>query len=198
MKSQPISYNAALKGCGTILADEKAILTDGSSSVRLDNLHLDAHERFPVDVTFDLRPNIPIPDLSFDFFLQQFWQSGDKPDSLLALDKVYGAVGLKVITGSGEAARPANALDVANTTSTENALVLYPNPTGDVLKATYPALQGAAMLSVYDITGRVMQTRIAEKSGLTELDMRGYVPGIYIVELRSTDGQIMRKRFTKK
>lgn len=182
----------------TILADEKAILTDGSSPIRLDNLSLDAHERFPVDVTFELRPDMPIPDLSFDFFLQQFLQSGDTPDSLLALDKVYGAVGLKVIIGSGEAARPANALDVANATSAENALVLYPNPTGDVLKVAYPALPEAGHITVYDITGRVMQTASANQNGLTALDVAAFTPGIYLVELHSGSGEVMRKSFTKK
>ncbi len=79
----------------------------------------------------------------------------------------------------------------------ESSVQLYPNPTGDVLKVSYPALREKGSLTVYDITGRVMQnTPLSAGSSQTELRVRAFIPGTYILEVKTSSVRV-QKRFLK-
>lgn len=80
----------------------------------------------------------------------------------------------------------------------ESSVQLYPNPTDDVLKVAYPALMEVGSLTVYDITGSVMQSnKLPAGSSQTEISVRALAVGMYILELESGPGRI-QKRFVKR
>lgn len=83
--------------------------------------------------------------------------------------------------------------------STENALLLYPNPAEDYLKLKVSDLAGKATLSVFDATGKMViqkQLNLTKNSPYT-LDLDKLVPGVYSLQLQQAD-KVYQESFIKK
>jgi hypothetical protein len=111
---------------------------------------------------------------------------------------VYGAVVLQVVTHPDDGYQNRTALQTVAADTMPNALQLYPNPTGEVLNVGYPALSGMGQVRVFDVRGRLVQQQsLAAGSSLKQVEVNGFVPGLYLVELLSGDGTALRKTFIK-
>lgn len=69
---------------------------------------------------------------------------------------------------------------------------LYPNPVSDFLTIT---LVNAADIRIIDLTGRTVLSE-SLNSGLSRIDLRNTMPGIYLMELRSGQSQ-QRQKFVR-
>ncbi|WP_183906794.1 choice-of-anchor Q domain-containing protein [Rufibacter immobilis] len=78
-------------------------------------------------------------------------------------------------------------------TSTEDRLVLFPNPAGETVKARFRAGRyGRAELS--DVRGRVLQRiNIAPNAGSVDLEIGGHAAGTYILRLYGEEGVLIGK-----
>jgi hypothetical protein len=78
-------------------------------------------------------------------------------------------------------------------TSEQNTISIYPNPTRDIL-TIQNAQSDKTDYSVYDITGRLLQTGSFMKK--KEVDVREFAKGVYFIQLQSQQG-LVSKKFVK-
>lgn len=72
-------------------------------------------------------------------------------------------------------------------------LVIYPNPTRSVF---YVELEEVADITVFDLSGRIVQTLSGGQGGRIEVDLSNYPTGMYFVEVR-TDNAVHRQPVIK-
>ena len=77
----------------------------------------------------------------------------------------------------------------------DSELTLYPNPVSSTLSIS--AEKQYVKVAVYDILGNEIMG-VVPSSTRIELDVRGFVPGVYFIKLEGVDGIIATKRFVKK
>lgn len=83
--------------------------------------------------------------------------------------------------------------------STENALLLYPNPAEDYLKLKISDFDGKATLSVFDATGKMVvqkQLNLTKNNPYT-LDLDKLAPGVYSLQLQQAN-KMYQESFIKK
>jgi hypothetical protein len=74
-------------------------------------------------------------------------------------------------------------------------LIVFPNPVGEMLFVNSYSLMGAAgEISVYNVIGEIVFSTADSK--LKSIDSRSFVPGIYLLEIK-TDEKIFRAKFVK-
>lgn len=76
---------------------------------------------------------------------------------------------------------------------TTNNFFIYPNPAQHFINVVAKEVQEAVLL---DATGRVLQTQKANNNTLT-FNTAHITPGVYVVQLRNTNGSIVAKKFIK-
>jgi ligand-binding sensor domain-containing protein len=81
-------------------------------------------------------------------------------------------------------------LNTAINTLDMPAVSIYPNPVNDLLKIN--GLDNPAILRIYSTDGQLMQTE-SLNSEHTEIDVSGLPKGMYILNLETDDGLIVRK-----
>lgn len=59
----------------------------------------------------------------------------------------------------------------------------YPNPSSGIFNVTLPAVSSNSTLQVLDLTGRVVHTQQVFNQQEVQLDLSGYYPGMYILNL---------------
>lgn len=79
-----------------------------------------------------------------------------------------------------------------------STLELYPNPTKDQVTLSYTGLDNSHQISIFDLTGRLMQL-IQPTLGRTEtvVDMAKYPTGVYIVVVRKEGNLISQHKLIK-
>lgn len=78
-----------------------------------------------------------------------------------------------------------------------NAFSMYPNPANTIVNISYklPNIKGAAQLSIYDLTGRLLQQHpLIESQGTTEVSTVGFSNGLFIVVLSDENGRKESKK----
>ena len=78
----------------------------------------------------------------------------------------------------------------------ENRIKIYPNPTFGVIEIEIQNLDEDAILEIYDLLGKQIQTKILNNS-MTQLDFSNYANGVYFLRFIS-DGKVITKRVIKK
>ncbi|MEO6038338.1 MAG: LamG-like jellyroll fold domain-containing protein, partial [Saprospiraceae bacterium] len=74
---------------------------------------------------------------------------------------------------------------------------ISPNPVGDRLTVTWPALPEVGNeISVYDLIGRLVEKRPVGQDSTVEFDAKNWKPGVYVVVVQSTGG-LASGRFVK-
>ncbi|MBD2757350.1 GEVED domain-containing protein [Spirosoma validum] len=75
------------------------------------------------------------------------------------------------------------------------SMIVYPNPTVDLLRVQVSAGNPLSRIRVFSISGAI----VAEQQGATEqLDVRSLATGVYVVEVTTLSGEVLRQRFIKK
>jgi len=85
-----------------------------------------------------------------------------------------------------------------NETDATTGIRVYPNPAKGVLNIEMNNTankQEPAVLTIYDLSGRVMMSRPAEGENKYQLDISALSKGIYLTELRSAD-HLFRSKFS--
>jgi hypothetical protein len=103
-------------------------------------------------------------------------------------DGIDGAIGesdtITVITGmKGLASKPVRFVDFK----------LYPNPTSGNVVNLDAGIAKVTALNIYDQSGKLVQSRKANKTSLTQINTKGMKPGIYYVEVQTHDGATKAK-----
>ena len=77
-------------------------------------------------------------------------------------------------------------------------MILFPNPTKDLVTLSYKGLDDKHEISIFDLTGRLMQL-VQPTLGHTEtiLDMAKYPVGVYILVLRKEGNLISQHKLIK-
>jgi hypothetical protein len=80
---------------------------------------------------------------------------------------------------------------------------IYPNPSKDIINVsvnsgtTGNAVTQTYVANIYDLAGVMMHTRQVNTNNWTE-DVTAYKAGVYIIELKTTDGNMVGKaKFVK-
>jgi len=91
---------------------------------------------------------------------------------------------------------PDENLSIANTA--ERKMLLYPNPTSDLITILLPELDGRSVLSVIDISGRTVyqQNIYMDHKEILNLDLSFLEPSTYIIIIRNKN-RVIRNRFIK-
>jgi hypothetical protein len=74
---------------------------------------------------------------------------------------------------------------------------LYPNPTNGQLSIHVPPEFGSMILTVSDVAGKVVYRTTGLSSTNNTIDLKHLAPSIYIIELKSEDNKIIRKKLIK-
>ncbi len=77
-----------------------------------------------------------------------------------------------------------------------NELLLYPNPTSNMLNLNINSIQDYNTLKVVDISGRVMLVKSLTKNSIS-LDVSNLSKGMYFVTVQSNDKHVLTKKFIK-
>jgi hypothetical protein len=75
--------------------------------------------------------------------------------------------------------------------------MVYPNPTNSILNIQSKINQTISEVNVYDLLGKKLTNKKVTVS-TTELDLTNYTPGLYVLEVISTDNQRSIHKIVKK
>ncbi|MBU1720921.1 MAG: T9SS type A sorting domain-containing protein, partial [Bacteroidetes bacterium] len=75
---------------------------------------------------------------------------------------------------------------------------LFPNPSSDFVTICSPdTKQPDFSLAVYDLTGRIVETRTGITQSQVTIDVRSYSEGVYIIQVIEASGETIRTKFIK-
>ncbi|MBR4912523.1 MAG: S8 family serine peptidase [Bacteroidales bacterium] len=85
-------------------------------------------------------------------------------------------------------------------TDNDATLSVYPNPTDDVLFVELSGGAGIANVALYDLQGRVVETRRAASLQKTtaSMDMKSVPAGVYVLRVTAVDGKEYHRKIVKK
>lgn len=75
------------------------------------------------------------------------------------------------------------------------SLVVYPNPTVDLLRLQISTGNQLSGIRVFNLSGAMV---LDQPGGSDQLDVRSLTPGVYVVEVITLSGGVVRQRFIKK
>ncbi|MBO2008694.1 T9SS type A sorting domain-containing protein [Siccationidurans soli] len=87
------------------------------------------------------------------------------------------------------------ALALGTTKTTRLAVELAPNPVRDALRVQIAGTIGTQELTVYSVSGKLMLHQQAD--AMATLPVQQLPAGMYLLQVRSTDGQTLTRRFVK-
>lgn len=185
-------------GNGTYLSrdpDTKTVVMDGSQTLELLDLPLAANAKYPIEIEFSLYPGITIPDFRYDFRLRQFtsFEDGEAPEE-------HGSMSFQINTRSGaDIGRKAPTTDAMAQTN-QSAFRIYPNPANDHTVISHIGNEAVEVgIAVYDVVGREMYSSTHETfyNSHKELDLSGYAPGVYLLNITYKNGKEEQLKFVK-
>ena len=68
-----------------------------------------------------------------------------------------------------------------NETTSDNKVTIFPNPTADVIQIQFATANDRNLLELYSADGRLMMSRNINYDTLSQIDMRQYASGTYIL-----------------
>lgn len=78
----------------------------------------------------------------------------------------------------------------------DNGISIYPNPTRDNFTIAFSKIVSGANITLYDVSGKIITRKTVIDQDYVNLRLDG-VSGIYIVEIQTRDGLLIRKRISK-
>jgi Ig-like domain CHU_C associated/Secretion system C-terminal sorting domain len=88
-----------------------------------------------------------------------------------------------------------NSVGIAESALKDNSILIYPNPTSDLINIIKP-YNGNAMVEIRDLTGKVIYSAQSAKE-LTQLDIRYLSNGIYFVKITTSEKSSITKLIVK-
>ena len=86
-------------------------------------------------------------------------------------------------------------ISIRQAVETELSMVVYPNPATDQLRLRLPPNQQVRGVRVYSISG----TQVINQAGAFDLvDVRSLPAGVYLIEVGTVAGRVLRQRFVKR
>jgi hypothetical protein len=181
-----------MKGSGFVAdSREKSVTFDGATTLVLDNISLNANERFPIKIQFMLR------DSTADLDENQFVLHARQYDNGDTTNSIYGAVNFQVNT------HPKTVPTSKNTRipiPQAGNLTVYPNPAGAYITLQLAnADDNTKRIEVYDMVGRrlIIKEAQAFTDGLAALDIKNLAAGMYIVKVSDGKGLSEQQKFVK-
>ncbi len=135
--------------------------------------------------------NSTLPDDNDDYIY--LWNTGAITPSIQDLSAGTYSVTVSNVFGCTQTAN----VVVGNITAVEDLLettnnYIYPNPARNLLLINMPIMQGAGILSIYNLSGQLVQER-AFSSSQKSYDISGLRTGVYLVQLRFGEEVIVQK-----
>ncbi|GAA3510857.1 hypothetical protein GCM10022393_25610 [Aquimarina addita] len=90
-----------------------------------------------------------------------------------------------------------NTLSITNTNSTNNNILVYPNPSSDIITINSEEGLTPSLYSLYDIQGKMIETHTIN-SNSTVLNLEKYTSGIYILKITQNNQKIESFKIIKK
>lgn len=87
-------------------------------------------------------------------------------------------------------------LDVHSLEENNHTILLYPNPAKEEITIFFSSLE-IASIRIMDINGRLIGTENSFSGTQHKINLSGFTPGIYIIELSECSGQKSRYRIIK-
>ncbi|MDH7446731.1 T9SS type A sorting domain-containing protein [Aquimarina sp. 2201CG14-23] len=78
----------------------------------------------------------------------------------------------------------------------ENVLAIYPNPTEGIFTIQLKDIEGESDITIYNIIGGVVKN-FRTRESVIDMNMTGYSSGIYMVQVRNGNKQIVKKLIVK-
>jgi hypothetical protein len=182
-------------GDGTYISrddDTRSVLMDGSQTLELLNIPLEADARYMIDVEFSLHPNVEIPNYTYDFHLRQYGRDEDG----VREDVYYGSMSFQINTVNEDAGRRKTVHpDEEAINGRTSAFSVYPNPASDKISLSYLSNEEVVVnVSVYDMTGRKIISADNQhfQNSFMDLDIANYAPGVYLINI--SDGKNINDR----
>lgn len=186
-------YNrwVASGGSGTYTAinsEQRSVTFGGGDPLRLNNIMLNANERFPIKLVFHLRSGVILNENDFLLHLRQYDQS--KPNT------VYGAVNFLIKTHP----RLISQNYLINDTSTVNGLKIFPNPASEKLfLQLQKGKERLADIRIYDVYGRELIHIRNQKISISGsfIDISALSSGTYFITVVYNKGENDIQKFVK-
>jgi len=170
---------------------QQRVTFDGSDSLWLGDIPINAGERFPVKLQFHLRSGVILNENEFLLHFRQFDQSDPK--------NVYGAVNFLVKTHADDQAQ---SYFVSNISQNEaGAVSVYPNPASNQLNIQLRQSKATlAKIEIFDVYGRLVLRKRQQSLGATvaTIDIASLTPGVYFVKIHDRNGMDEEHKFVKK
>jgi len=180
-------------GQGTYTALEpntKSIIFNGVDPLRLENVLLNAGERFNVKLEFIIDNDYALTGNSFLFHLRQI--SVNDPAN------IYGNVSVLVNTHAPQ--KPLNKImQGLEMESGAQGFRVYPNPASEQVSIRSNHNSNHTRISLYDATGRIIssETFYFYKGSDKKMDIAHLAPGLYMISIEAEDGTSEKHKFVK-
>ena len=125
---------------------------------------------------------------SFSLTKEYAWYSPNQKDALLVISSVLlnGALYKKFVFYDKRVANGVSTIDASE------EMNIYPNPTSGVFKVHVGNIQCHCIIGCYDPTGRLLMNKEMDERD-AEIDLAGYGKGVYVVKIKKSDTQIIKK-----
>jgi hypothetical protein len=168
-------------------ADNRTVTFDGSQTLLLENIELNADERLPVILEFEGSGS---SEISHEIYFRQLTQRNE----------VYGNVGFYIeptVQARGEQFQ--NAVKLVQKS---NHYIVFPNPASEKIFLKYIGTETNNIVEVRisDVQGRVInQSNLLtlNSSEMRAIDTKGLNPGVYFVSVITKVGTIETFKFLK-
>jgi len=160
---------------------------------------------FDPEVTFTLMNNVGLEVCIQDYeitglYTDTWWDFGDgnTSEDFIPGNYTYATTGTYIVTNYVEYGNDicvkvfSETINLSVPEMPEHAVAFYPNPANEQLNISFPAQLDYAILTVYDITGKRVDSEQFLSSTCTfscSLNVANYKPGMYVFLLQSGDNR---------
>lgn len=176
--------------------EDSSFVWGGSDELRLQNVFMNAGDRFPATLEFVLRDSVPIPHFSFTIHLRQF--ISDMPADTPAYGNISFLLNVRDTVGE-DGQKPAG---TGSTPTQWQGFEVFPNPASTIVyirRNTTTGTPVGASIELININGQVVQYKeLKHSEWMTSMDTIGLPPGIYVIRIVMPDGNEQRVKLILK
>ncbi|MBS1630183.1 MAG: T9SS type A sorting domain-containing protein [Bacteroidetes bacterium] len=175
--------------------EDSSFVWGGSDEMRLQNVFMNAGDRFPATLEFVLRDSVPIPNFSFTIHLRQF--ISDMPADTPA----YGNISFLLSVRDSGQTEGQRSLGIGRTQIPGQCFDIFPNPASSVvyIRRAEKGIQTDATIKLLGINGQLLRQEHLDKNAwMTSMNTKGLPPGVYVVRIEGQDGNSSRYKLILK
>ncbi len=187
---------------GNVAGEDRAtrsVLFEGTTTMELDNITLESHERIPVTLEFNLNNNPDIPENTFNIHLRQFAANADG----ISANDVYGNVSFEINTSpnSDGALKQPSKTGIGQVVANSGRFTIFPNPAAGFIKVSnLSKADVAASINITNTLGQIITSvdatvlRVAEPKSI---DISSLAPGVYMINIVTSGNKSDHFSFVK-